>query len=221
MTYSAPFLRPSNSYPLATRTRISIGSLATIYQAAVAAGMDPEAEDIGIRQRVTLKIGDWLGGDNATLRRGFNPHSVSCMAIATALAIHETALAIEDPNADPVGTMTAISEAAIAAWMSADLDLIGLRTVTNLVNAETERLAELASRPRVEITDVTALSGSFGAPEFRVTFRNNYTSPVIGVDFRLYAYNVFGDGPGGECGRFPTYYEGTNSSSAVEGDTFS
>ncbi len=84
------------------------------------------------------------------------------------------------------------------------------------VVSEVELRAELASRPRVEVMRVAVRSTGY-SPDFNVVLRNNHNSPIRAIETRLYAYNAFGDGLGGQCGRFPTYYSSNIRDSAARG----
>jgi hypothetical protein len=204
-----------------------VGGLTVIYEAAVAAGMDP-SHDFGIRgeevRALNAQIEVALNAHHFKFRDAYDPPNIEDPEILSAVLV-----AIEElvyPEYDIVGSLTLIYDAAVAAGMPPHRPDFGASVAAKNeadaaaeAAAEAERLADIRTGPKVEVIEVS-VSGPTYDPVFSVTFRNRHSSPVIGVDIRLYAYNIFGDGLGGECGRFPSYYAGTETSGAKNGETF-
>lgn len=111
-------------------------------------------------------------------------------------------------------------EVVATGWGSADnarrlriFDLIRTRSFENIAararekreaeEAEAALLAELASRPKVEVSGAH-LTGRWA--DVNLTLRNNHTESVTAVDVAGSAYDGFDRRLGGECGRAVTWW---------------
>ena len=89
-----------------------------------------------------------------------------------------------------IPSLESIHTLAVAAGMDPNYTDFGLTKAQEAVEHQRrnqELLAELASRPKIEVLRVAVLNNRYGGVDFTVTIRNNSTTRLDSLETALYA----------------------------------